>query len=148
MRVLITGACGFVGSNIAKGLLEYHSPEFGTLELYGLDNLSRKGSELNRAKLEDLSMKFFHSDLRLQDEINRLPCVDWVIDAAAETSVLAGVPGGKDSRDVIENNLYSTVNLLEYCKKNASGFILLSTSRVYSIRGLRNLPLKNMLRLF
>ncbi len=89
MRVLITGACGFVGSNIAKGLLEYPSPEFGTLELYGLDNLSRKGSELNRAKLEDLSMKFFHSDLRLQDEINRLPCVDWVIDAAAETSVLA-----------------------------------------------------------
>jgi CDP-paratose 2-epimerase len=63
------------------------------------------------------------------------------VDAAANASVLAGVDGTASSRQLIENNLYGTVNLLEYAKSHRAGFILLSTSRVYSIGALKALPL-------
>ncbi|MGZ5005742.1 MAG: NAD-dependent epimerase/dehydratase family protein, partial [Chthoniobacterales bacterium] len=69
------------------------------------------------------------------------PAVDWVIDAAANPSVLAGVDGISSSRQVVEHNLTSTVNLLEYARKHGAGFLLLSTSRLYSISELSGLPL-------
>jgi CDP-paratose 2-epimerase len=62
--------------------------------------------------------------------------VDWVIDAAANPSVLAGVDGRSSSLQVVEHNLLGTVNLLEHCKRVRAGFVLVSTSRVYSIRPL------------
>ena len=40
----------------------------------------------------------------------------------------------------VEHNLDTTINLLEYCKRNNSGFVLLSTSRVYSIQELCDIP--------
>ncbi len=65
-----------------------------------------------------------------------------MIDAAANASVLAGVGNSASSRQLIENNLYGTVNLLEYCKRHRAGFLLLSTSRVYGIRPLARLATK------
>jgi CDP-paratose 2-epimerase len=43
---------------------------------------------------------------------------------------------------VVEHNLLGTVNLLEYCRRHGAGFILLSTSRVYSIAALGALPVE------
>lgn len=57
-------------------------------------------------------------------------------------SVLAGVDGRTSSRQLVEHNLGGTVNMLEYCRARGAGFILLSTSRVYSIPPLANLPLQ------
>ena len=71
---------------------------------------------------------------------NRSPAVDWIIDAAANPSVLAGVDGTTSSRQLIEHNLYGTVNLLEVAKRHRAGFTLLSTSRVYSIKALSDIP--------
>jgi CDP-paratose 2-epimerase len=42
---------------------------------------------------------------------------------------------------LLEHNLLGTINLLEYCRACRAGFILLSTSRVYSIPALTQLPL-------
>jgi CDP-paratose 2-epimerase len=42
----------------------------------------------------------------------------------------------------VDHNLLGTINLLEYCKQHKTGFILLSTSRVYSIAPLAALPVK------
>ena len=55
--------------------------------------------------------------------------------------MLAGVDNRSSPRQVIEHNLYGTVNLLEYCKRVKAGLVLLSTSRVYSIPALAGLPL-------
>ena len=63
-------------------------------------------------------------------------------DPAANPSVLSGVDGKSNSRQVVEYNLFGTVNLLEYCKRAGAGFILLSTSRVYSIAALAKLPIE------
>ncbi|HEY0368096.1 MAG TPA: NAD-dependent epimerase/dehydratase family protein [Chthoniobacterales bacterium] len=137
MKVLLTGACGFVGSSVARALLE-HVPG---LEIIGLDNFTRPGSETNRASLRQVGIRIVHGDLRLASDLEPLPAVDWVIDAAANPSVLAGVDGKSSSRQVVEYNLLSTVNLLEYCRRVGAGFLLLSTSRVYSIPALATLPL-------
>jgi len=112
------------------------------LELSGFDNFIRPGSEGNRAELKRLGIGLVHADVRVASDMEALPAADWVIDAAANPSVLAGVSGPSSSRQLVEHNLGGTLNLLEYCKRNRAGFILLSTSRVYSIGPLAALPLK------
>ena len=89
MKILITGICGFAGSSIAKSLLLSHS----NLQIVGLDNFSRKGSELNISELTKFGVELIRGDIRSQSDIDALPKVDWVIDCAANPSVLAGLEG-------------------------------------------------------
>lgn len=140
MNLLITGICGFVGSSLVLGWREAGA----THTFYGIDNLVRPGSEMNRQVLKKLGVKLFHGDLRMASDFEMLPKVDWVIDAAANPSVLAGIDGQTSSRQLIEHNLMGTFNVLEFCKQNRSGLIFLSTSRVYSIKPLAELPLRVM----
>jgi CDP-paratose 2-epimerase len=137
MRILISGVCGFVGSTLARALVEAGKGH----QLFGFDNFIRPGSESNRAELKRLGVKLFHGDLRAASDLESLPAVDWVIDAAANPSVLAGVDGRTSSRQLIEHNLGGTVNMLEFCKQHRAGLILLSTSRVYAIAPLARLEM-------
>ena len=137
MKVLISGVCGFAGSHLARFLLESHED----ISLIGIDNLARVGSETNRLSLKRAGVQLFHGDVRLASDMDALPRVDWVIDAAAQPSVLAGKDGKTSPRQLLEHNLLGTINLLEYCRSSNAGFILLSTSRVYSILALNSLPL-------
>jgi CDP-paratose 2-epimerase len=138
MKVLITGVCGFVGSQLARYLKEL----IPQLEIFGLDNLSRPGSELNRVELRKLDVHLTHADLRLRSDLDTLPRCDFVIDAAANPSVLAGVDGKSSPRQLSEHNLGGTLNILEYCRESKAGLILLSTSRVYSVKDLASLPMR------
>jgi len=138
MKILITGICGFAGSTLAKSLLE----RIDGLSVCGIDNLIRPGSETNRAVLRQLGVDLIHGDIRSASDFELLLPADWVIDAAANPSVLAGVAGSGTSRQLFEHNLGSIVNVLEYCKTHHAGLMLLSTSRVYSISALAGLALK------
>lgn len=137
MRILLTGACGFVGSTLAEAWAESGAGH----EILGLDSLARPGSETNRARLKRLGVRLVHGDLRSASDLDALPAVDAVVDAAANPSVLAGVDGATSSRQLLEHNLAGTVNVLEYCRRHRAAFVLLSTSRVYSIPPLASLPL-------
>ena len=137
MRVLVTGICGFVGSTLA---LEFLRRTPG-IEIIGVDNLSRPGSELNRQAWKRRGVRFVHGDIRLASDLEGLPAVDWVLDAAANPSVLAGVGDHTSSRQLLEHNLIGTINLLEFCKRAAAGLLMLSTSRVYSQRRLAELKM-------
>jgi CDP-paratose 2-epimerase len=136
MKILITGICGFAGSHLAVAL----SDRLPNAEIAGIDNLSRPGSEINRAALADAGFRVFHGDLRMRSDMDCLPNFDWVIDAAANPSVLAGLDGRSSARQLGENNLNGTINALEYCRERNAGLVLLSTSRVYSVAGLSALP--------
>lgn len=136
MRLLITGVCGFAGSTLARTLLAGGRVR----TVIGCDNFIRPGSETNRAELRALGVRLHHADLRAASDVEALPEADFVLDAAANPSVLAGVDGRSSSRQLVEHNLGGTVNLLEYCKARRAGFILLSTSRVYSLARLAALP--------
>src|SRR3954469_15232956 len=137
MKIVVTGACGFAGSTIIAALLEARTG----LKIIPLDNLSRPGSELNRRALQKLGLSLRHLDIRSASDIATLERADWVIDAAANPSVLAGINQAVTSRQLIEHNLVGTINLLEFCKASRAGFTLLSTSRVYSIAELSKLKL-------
>jgi len=138
MKILISGVCGFVGSHLARYLIESHEG----VVIVGLDNLVRAGSETNRVSLRQFGVQLFHGDTRMASDLEALPDTDWVIDAAAQPSVLAGRDGNSSSRQLMEHNLLGTINLLEYCRAAHAGMILLSTSRVYSIAALAQLPLR------
>jgi CDP-paratose 2-epimerase len=44
--------------------------------------------------------------------------------------------------DLLDHNLIGTIQMLEFCKQHSAGFILMSTSRVYSIPPLASLPVE------
>lgn len=136
MKVLITGIAGFVGSRLAQ----YLTAHLSSLTLVGIDNLSRRGSETNLPLLKQLGVQFVHGDIRVKDDVQELPDVDWIIDCAANPSVLAGINGG--TAQLVQHNLAGTLHLLEKCRSSKAGFILLSTSRVYGINELNALPLQ------
>ncbi len=138
MKILITGICGFVGSRLAFSLQD----RIEGAAISGIDNLLRPGSEGNRQLLISRGIEFIHGDLRMRSDVEALPSCDWVMDAAANPSVLAGVDGRSSPRQVSEHNLSGTLNLLEYCREKQAGLILLSTNRVYSVRDLAALPVK------
>ena len=138
MNLLITGICGFVGSSLAR---EVQARVEG-VEVFGVDNLIRPGAHLNRRDLLARGVRVWHGDVRMQSDWETLPAADWLIDAAANPSVLAGVDGQTSSRQLIEHNLAGTINALEYCKRHGCGLILLSTSRVYSVAALAALPMR------
>ena len=138
MRLLITGCSGFVGLTIARGLQE----QMSGIEIAGVDNFIRPGSETNRLALAHAGIRLIYGDVRQSSDVESLPATDWVIDAAANPSVLAGVDGRTSSRQIVEHNLGGTINVLEYCRRHRAGLILLSTSRVYSIAALSSLELQ------
>lgn len=139
MRIAITGVCGFVGSELALQL----AARLPGAQITGIDNFSRAGSETNRPRLQAAGIVVAHGDVRSASDLESLGAADWVIDAAANPSVLAGVDGRVSSRQVVEHNLIGTLNTLEYCKARGAGLVLLSTSRVYSVRALTALPVSD-----
>ena len=113
------------------------------LEISGIDNFIRAGSELNRHRLEEVGIRVRHADVRISEDLATLPSADWVVDAAAQPSVLAGTSGsGTNSRQLMQHNLEGTINVLEYCRLHRAGFILLSTSRAYSSPPLAGLKME------
>jgi CDP-paratose 2-epimerase len=122
MKILVTGVCGFVGSTLARELLNHEE----NLQIVGLDKLSRPGSELNRATLQKCGVAVKHGDIRNPSDMEALTAVDWVIDAAANPSVLAGVSNVTSSRQLVEHNLVGTVNVLEYCRDTRPGLLCLA----------------------
>jgi CDP-paratose 2-epimerase len=60
MRLLITGACGFVGSELALALQENRSD----IQITGIDNLSRRGSWRDLERLEQRGIRVLHGDIR------------------------------------------------------------------------------------
>ena len=126
--ILITGGCGFVGSNLCL-MLKHKYPDY---QILAIDNLKRRGSELNVPRLKQAGIAFIHADIRNTEDLAALEGhFDYIIDAAAEPSVMAGM--GATFNYVINTNLTGTINTLEFAAKKGAKFIFLSTSRVYPI---------------
>lgn len=130
--IVITGGCGFVGSNLSLMLKE----KYPAYTVVVLDNLKRRGSELNLPKLKDAGIEFIHGDIRNTEDLALERKFDYIIDAAAEPSVMAGM--GPTLNYVVNTNLTGTINTLELAARSGAKFIFLSTSRVYPIAHLEN----------
>jgi len=132
LKILITGGAGFVGSNLAFFLKD----KYPLYEIIVFDSLKRRGSELNILEFQKRNIKFIHGDIRCFEDLNNIE-FDYLIEASAEPSVLAGLNGGR--KNLIDINFNGVVNSLEACVKNNAKIIFLSTSRVYSIDTINNL---------
>ncbi|HEU4392284.1 MAG TPA: NAD-dependent epimerase/dehydratase family protein [Solirubrobacterales bacterium] len=127
-RLLITGGAGFVGSNLAVSLASRH-PEW---EIVVLDNLYRRGSELNLPRLQEAGVEFVRGDVREPEDLMRVPRVDALIECSAEPSVMSGVDG--DTGYLVHTNLTGAYNCLELARRDGAFVVFLSTSRVYPVQ--------------
>ena len=124
MKILITGGCGFIGTNLclrlsSKGYI-----------VHSLDNLSRKGSKYNLALLKKKKIKNFKINIENAKTFQKLSRYDVIIDCCAEASVEFSK---NDIDKVFQTNLIGTFNVLKKIKEDKTNLIFISTSRVYPI---------------
>ncbi len=134
MKILITGGCGFIGSNLAIFLKKKKHI------IYYLDNLYRKGSLNNLSRLKRFKIKNYKYNISNMKYINKLPKFDLIIDCCAEPSVNAS----KFEMDrVFKTNLIGTYNILEKCFTDKTNIIFLSSSRVYALDYLKKININH-----
>lgn len=133
-NILITGGAGFVGSSIAIHIKKKY-PQY---TVTCLDNLKRRGSELNLSRLAALGIRFVHGDIRNREDLYLFgPELTTIIEASAEPSVLAGIGNAPDY--LVNTNLMGTINCLYLAAKVKADLIFISTSRVYPIAKIENI---------
>jgi CDP-paratose 2-epimerase len=128
MKILITGGCGFLGSNLAAEALRRGD------RVTVLDNLSRTGSAANLAWLQGLGpVVFAHADTRKANDVSRIvaetqpEAVFHVAGQVAMTTSLA------DPRRDFETNALGTFNVLEAVRASVpqAAVVYSSTNKVY-----------------
>ncbi len=128
MKLLITGGCGFLGSNLAAYAIE------NKFEVVVFDNLYREGSRLNLSWLQEKgSFRFVHGDIRNQNDITRL-VQDFRPDAVFHLAGQVAMTTSIDNpRMDFEINVMGSHNLLEAVRLYApdAAVIYSSTNKVY-----------------
>lgn len=116
-NILLTGASGFIGFHLMKKLS-------ANCKLFGLDLLTENSASFHRSQLQDNIQK---KDIRSTLDLD-VKC-DTLIHLAAET----GIANSNESpQNYLEQNVKSTLNILEYCRKNQINQLLYaSSSSVY-----------------
>jgi len=128
MKLLITGGCGFLGSNLAADALARGD------EMVIFDSLYRNGSRENLAWLQGQgSFIFEHGDIRNQNDITRVIQVfqpDAIFHLAGQVAMTTSIA---NPRMDFEVNVLGTINLLEAVRQfcpNAA-VVYSSTNKVY-----------------
>ena len=135
MRILITGGCGFLGSNLAASVLQQGH------ELFVFDNLFRLGADKNLSWLSSLgNFKMYHSDIRSYNDVEYAVLdakPDVVFHLAGQVAVTTSLC---DPRLDFEINVLGGHNILECVRKYAPNAIVTysSTNKVYG--DLENIP--------
>ncbi|SRR6266404_648476 len=128
MKLLITGGCGFLGSNLAS-----HAIRQG-IDLCILDNLSRDGSYSNLDWLRRIGrFEFSHADIRNPNDVEsvvRRVTPDAVFHLAGQVAMTTSIA---NPRLDFEINALGTLNMLEAVRRHSSHATVIysSTNKVY-----------------
>ena len=128
MKYLVTGGCGFLGSNLAFKVLQQHD------DLCVFDNLYRLGATTNLEWLQSQGeFRFLHGDIRNSFDVTKIVqefTPDVVFHLAAQVAVTTSL---ENPRFDFEVNIVGTFNLLEAVRKYSPGSIVVysSTNKVY-----------------
>jgi CDP-paratose 2-epimerase len=136
VRILVTGGAGFIGANLAIGLASGNSD----WDVVALDNLRRRGAELNLPRLREAGVSFVHGDVRELRDLLEVGELDALVECSAEPSAQAGVDGSPDY--VVKSNLLGAYNCLELARQRSADVVFMSTSRVYPVQALNGLALE------
>lgn len=128
MKLLITGGCGFLGSNLASNAIKLG------MDVIVFDNLSRFGSTENLKWLQSIGdFSFVHGDIRNKNDVSRLISKympDKVFHLAGQVAMTTSIDNPQMDFEV---NIGGTVNLLEAIRifNPECGIIYSSTNKVY-----------------
>lgn len=132
MRVLITGGCGFVGAHLAVHLRARGH------RVVAVDNLVRRGSERNVARLKRHGVEFLHGDVRNREDLSNVTgSLDLICEASAQPSVVAGYANPMFD---LMNNAWGLINVLEFARQRGCPLLFWSTNRVYSADKVNTFP--------
>ncbi|MDF1743267.1 MAG: dTDP-glucose 4,6-dehydratase [Gimesia sp.] len=136
-HILVTGGCGFIGSNFIR----YQLSEYSDISITNLDKLTYAGNLENLKEIESHSgYKFVKGDIADSNFVNSLlesTDFDAVINFAAESHVDRSI---LDSGPFIQTNIVGTQILLDASRKqNIKRFVQVSTDEVYGSLGLEGL---------
>jgi CDP-paratose 2-epimerase len=129
MRLLVTGGCGFLGSNLVEHALKQN------IDVIVFDNLQRFGSSENLIWLQSLNKRFifYHGDIRNTNDIEQ--CIikyqpDFIFHLAGQVAMTTSI---NNPRLDFETNILGTFNLLEAIRKYSpeTPVIYSSTNKVY-----------------
>lgn len=131
MRFLLTGAAGFIGSNVARLLLQEGH------EVVGVDDLNEAyDARLKQWRLEQVdaheAFTFHRVDIRDKDAVNRL-FLEVRPEAVYNLAARAGVRPSVETPGIyVDTNVHGTLNILEGCRQfDVPRFLLASTSSLY-----------------
>lgn len=126
-RYLITGCCGFIGSNLALRLLNNGN------EVIGLDRVSNRHDVIVKELQQHKNFKLYNLDLSDYNALNTISDsdIDMVYHLAANADVrFSSVYPEKDLND----GIIATYNLLRWIKeKNIKNIAYSSTSAIYGV---------------
>ncbi|MEE3234874.1 MAG: dTDP-glucose 4,6-dehydratase [Candidatus Latescibacterota bacterium] len=125
--LLVTGGCGFIGSNYIRYVLSEHAE----WQIINLDKLTYAGNPENLSNLSrDSRYRFVHGDICNVDVVQPLVDeADVVINFAAETHVDRSILGGAE---FVQTNISGTYTLLECARVcGVERFLQVSTDEVY-----------------
>lgn len=128
MRILVTGGCGFLGSNLASEALRQHH------DVQVIDDLSRRGADVNMAWLRSQGSFAMHRlDIADADRVVAVIrdfCPDVVFHTAGQVAMTTSLA---DPRRDFTTNALGTFNVLDALREHSPQSIILfsSTNKVY-----------------
>ncbi len=130
--LLITGGCGFIGSNFIIYLIENFD-----YKIINLDALTYAGNPENLISVENSEKySFVKADIRDRDTLEKIiknDKIDGIINFAAESHVDRSI---MDARPFIDTNVIGTMNLMDMARKyEVPRFLQVSTDEVYGSLG-------------
>ncbi|MCJ2164071.1 MULTISPECIES: dTDP-glucose 4,6-dehydratase [unclassified Pseudodesulfovibrio] len=134
MKLLVTGGCGFIGTNFIRLMLEKHAD----WSIVNLDKLTYAGNRLNLMDLEERETRydFVQGDICDRDLVTDLLSgrrIDAVVNFAAESHVDRSI---NDPSPFVTTNVSGAQNLMECARQcNIGRFVHVSTDEVYGTLG-------------